>query len=728
MKRACSLLLLLILVAGCGTPTPFVPPTAGPAGIAETVAPPSPTPAGPTPLPTLDFSTAESVGRGFLSAWEAGDYGAMYALLTPAQREGLAQSEFEQAYRTPLNTTTTISVTNAPHTLQIEGDLAWIEFRQVWHTGLFGELRANNRLPLERIGEDWWVVWNRAVIWPDFADGKSFGVDYQIPPRANIYDRNGAGLAVPTTIVTVGVVPNEIQDEPAVVTVLSQVLGRTEDQVRRAFAGQPAHWFIPIGEITAEQRAVHQASLARPGITLRERTGRAYPLDGVGAHVVGWVSPIPAERYQDYRLRGYRGDEWVGIAGLEAWAESILAGRNGGRLFMVNADGSFAGALADRRPERGRAIYTTLDRELQRAAEQALGGRRGAVVALDVHTGAVLALTSGPTFDNNIFVRPAEDVRRAAVLNDPNLPLLNRALQGLYPTGSVFKIVTMAAGLSTAGMQATTPFNCPGHWDGLGVGNRKTCWLSTGHGAIDLADGLTASCNVVYYEVGMRLNAIDPGALSTIALGFGLGQRTGLQELPEAEGLIPTPDWKLERYQMPWAAGDTVNLAIGQGFLQVTPIQVARAVAAVANGGTLYRTYLVDRIGESPTAPEQSFTPRAVGRLPVSDDVLATIRAAMLAVTTNAQIGTATHRFAGLDIPVAGKTGTAQTGRAGEAPHSWFAGYFPADNPQIAMVVIVENAGEGSTVAAPMFRQIVEGYYGREITPLPTPPPAPEGD
>ena len=713
-------LLLAILLAGCNA-APTAPSTA-------TLPPPAAvsTPA-PSPSPTLDAVTPESMGRAFLSAWEAGDYAAMHALLLPSLRAGLAQADFERAYRSALDLTTTISVTLTPQTLSLDQDKAWVTFTTVWHTGLFGDLQAVNQLSLVKENEQWGIDWHRDTIWPDLVSRQTFAVEYQIPPRANIYGHDGAGLAIPSTIVTVGVIPQHIEDEAALLNALAQVLGLPAERIKAVYAGQPAHWYIPIRDISGETSLAYDEQLSLPGIQRRERTGRLYPLGGVASHVVGWVSPIPAERYDTYRQRGYRGDELVGIAGLEAWGEAILAGRNGGRLYIAGADGAHVKTLVERRPERGRAIYTTIDRGLQHSAEQALGARRGAIVALDVHTGAILALTSGPHFDNNVFIRLAEAGPRQAVLNDPNLPLLNRAIQGVYPSGSVFKIITMAAGLEAGGLTAQTSFNCPGYWDGLGEPNRKVCWLKTGHGAITLKDGLSASCNVVFYEAGRVLNRVAPDTLSIYARAFGFGDKTGLQEFADAPGLIPDPAWKQATYREGWGTGDTVNLAIGQGFLLVTPLQIARMMAAVANNGTLYRPYVVDRIVDSAGGVEPVGQPQADGRLPISQANLTIIQEALYATTT-ASFGTATRRFRGLNIPVAGKTGTAEQPVKDALPHSWFAGYFPADNPQIAMVVLVENAGEGSTVAAPMFRQVIEGYYGLPITPLPTPAAIPEGD
>jgi penicillin-binding protein 2 len=719
MRKWILCLLLVVLITGCNNTPTTTPPAATTATAAFT-----PT---PEPTPTLDVATPESVGRGFLSAWEAGDYAEMYTLLLPSLRAGLAQADFESAYRSALDLTTTISVTITPQTLSIDNEKAWIAFSEVWHTGLFGDLQAANQLSLIKENAQWGIDWHRDMIWPDLVSGNTFAVEYQIPPRANIYDKNGSGLAIPSTIVTVGVIPQEIQDETAVLNALAQVLDLTIDEIQATYAGQPVNWFIPIQDISGEVSLANDDLLNLPGIQRRERTGRLYPLEGVASQVVGWVSPIPAESYSLYRQQGYRGDELVGIAGLEAWGETILAGKNGGRLSIVGTDGTHIKSLVERRPERGRAIYTTIDRELQYSAEQALGERRGAIVALDVNTGAILALTSGPHFDNNVFIHLTDTWALQAVLNDPNLPLLNRAIQGVYPSGSIFKVVTIAAGLEAGGLTAESSFFCPGYWDGLGEMNRKVCWLETGHGTITLKNGLSASCNVTFYEVGKILDGVAPDTLSTYGRAFGFGAKTGLQEFADAPGLIPDPEWKQATYHEGWGTGDTVNLAIGQGYLQVTPLQVARMMAAVANNGTLYRPYVVDRVVNSAGNVEPIAQPQATGRLPISQANLTIIQEALYAVTT-ASFGTATHRFQGLNIPVAGKTGTAEQSDENALPHSWFAGYFPADNPQIAMAVMVENAGEGSTVAAPMFRQVLEGYYGLPITPLPTPAAEPQGD
>ncbi len=670
-----------------------------------------------TPAPT-DFSNAESVGRAFLDAWGNNATTQMYDLLAPSLRAGLAPEAFAQAYSNAQNTATALRVRTLPHQLGLENTKAWIDFTVTWETALFGELQAENRLNLIKESDAWWVDWRREAIWPDLAGGNKFAVEYQVPPRANIYDRDQAALAALSTIVTVGVVPERIENEATLLANLSIALNMSQERIQAKYTGQPSNWFIAIADLTGEQSLAYDGLLSTPGIERRERAGRFYPENGAGSHVIGWVSAIPAERLETYRQQGYRDDALVGISGLEAYAESSLAGKNGGRLYLVDTSGAYVRGIAERRPERGRAVTATLDRTLQAQAEKILGDKSGAIVAIDVNTGAIRVMASAPTFDNNIFVRPTDIGQRQALLTDGRRPLLNRATQGTYPSASVFKIVTLSAALETGLFNTSNTFNCLGYWDGLGAMNRKACWLSSGHAAISLYDGLVQSCDVVFYEVGLALDGKDPTLLPTYGAAFGLGQLSGLVEIPEVAGLMPTPQWKFDTYLEIWTVGDTVNLSIGQGFLLVTPLQIAEMLAAVANGGTLYQPYLIERIEAGGSQLEQVTQARARGRLPISAETLATLQQGLLAVTTQTN-GTASHRFAGLSISVAGKTGTAEAPGPTGKPHSWFAGYFPADKPEIAMVVLVENIGEGSSYAAPMFRQMVEAAYGLPLTPLP---------
>jgi len=723
--------MLLLFILGCGSPMPASPTVSILATEVATVTAEVP----PTETPPSPGATA----TGFLNAWSEGDYAAMYVRLSPESRAVIDEAGFTRRYQDAMVTATVITVTTHVRSALQEGAHARVAFDLRLETALVGELVTDTVMSLSLYEDQWWVDWDAGLIWPHLAGGNYFRMDYVTPVRANIYDRNGLGLAVEGKIVTVGVIPGQIQDEPALLAALAQVTGLSTEQIQSRYASAPADWRVPIAEIPAEVSVDQNALLSSiAGIYRDEKNGRLYP--GASApHVIGWVSPVPAERLAEYRALGYRGDEWVGIMGLEAWGESILAGQRGGALSVVTPAGEVVAEVAKRPAEPSRAITTTIDREFQRKVQQILGGRRGAIVVLDAQTGAVLAMASGPGFDTNVFAGPAGAAERSQILSNPANPLFNRATHGTYPSASVFKIVTMSAALERAGMSPTeTIFHCPGYWEGLGPGARKVCWDASGHGDISLEDGLTASCDVVFYSVGQILDELDPHILGEMARAFGLGERTGLVGISEEPGLVPDPEWKVNAIAERWWIGDTINLSIGQGYLLVTPLQIARMLAAVGNGGALYRPYVIERIAGNETTPEQVTQPEVAGQLPLTRGHLQAIQQALLGVTAD-DIGTAWHRYTGLSISVAGKTGTAEAGGPESIPHSWFAAYAPAENPEIAIAVIVERGGEGSTVAAPLTRQVVEAYYGlplsrlpREaeegyVTPTPGPTPGPEG-
>jgi penicillin-binding protein 2 len=711
-----TLLVILFLLISCnGTPTPTT--TTAPTPTPVPVFPPTPTPLPPSPDATAAL---------FLNAWQAGDYAQMYARLSPESLATIDGDAFAQRYQNALNNATVLTVTTRLQSALQEESHAQVAFHLELDTALVGSLITDTVMSLSLHEGQWGVDWDAGLIWPQLADGHYFRMDYTTPVRANIYDRNGLALAAEGTIVTVGVIRGQIEDEEAVLEALTRVTGLSRDEIRVKYASAPAEWKVPIADISAEVSVDHNDALSIPGIYRDEKDGRIYPHAGVAPHVVGWVSPVPAEQLDAYRARGYRGDEWVGVSGLEASGEEILAGKHGGQLRVVNAAGEEIATIAESPAIPSRAIHTTIDREFQAQVEEILGGRRGAIVVLNANTGEVLAMASGPGFDSNAFVGPTSGDERVQIVTDPRRVLFNRATQGTYPSGSVFKIITMSAAVEDGGMDPqNTGFHCPGFWEELGPAYRKGCWKEDGHGDITLQDGLTASCDVVFYSVGKRLDEQNPEMLPRFARAFGFGEPTGIEGVLEESGLVPAPSWKVNTIGEAWWVGDTVNLAIGQGYLLVTPLQIARMIAAVGNGGTLYRPYVIRSLGPAGDAiPEEVTTPEVVGALPVSPQNLQAIQEALLGVTTKS-IGTAPHRFSGLSIPVAGKTGTAEVGGPDTMPHSWFAAYAPAGDPEIAIAVIVENAGEGSTVAAPMTRQVVEAYYGLSLTPLP--PQAEEG-
>ncbi len=704
---AAALIPWIVVLAGCASLQP--PPTLTPA-------PPTPTVATPDP---------QGTAAAFLAAWERADYAGMYSLLSPLSQDAIAPADFQARY---VEMAATAAVTElraqALNTLK-SGASAQVLFEVTLRSALFGEIIRKTTLPLVYTDGRWAVSWTDGLILPEMEGGGTLSVQASFPARANIYDRNGLGLAVQGEAVALGVQPGLIQDETALLDAVAPLLGQTPAALRAKYADARPDWYVPLGEVNAADIQPRLGLLTSlPGLILRTYPTRFYPLSGAAPQVVGYLGAIPPAQAAEYQTQGYSGDERVGLAGLEAWGEPYLAGTRGGTLSVVFADGRST-PIAERQRQPAQALYATLDRPLQLAAQQALAGFRGAIIILDPATGAVLAMASSPAFDPNLFdpTNP-NSTQLEAVLADPATPLLNRAAQSAYPPGSVFKIPVMGAALLSGLYTPDTIVNCGNVWDGLGPSALKYNWTYGTNikppGKINLVQALQTSCNPYFYTVALDLDRMNPEYLPEIARQFGFGAYTQIGQIAEAPGLVPDPAWKQATYQDAWRPGDSVNMGIGQGYMLVTPLQVAQMLAAVRNGGTLYRPQLVDKIAPPGGTPSVVRQPVVNGQLPVSAEQLEAIRAGLRAVTGEAG-GTARHRFLNLGIPVAGKTGSAQNN--GGDPHSWFAGYTEAerpDKPDIVIVVMAENAGEGSDVAAPLFRRLVETYFfDRPSTLLP---------
>jgi penicillin-binding protein 2 len=670
----------------------------------------------PTPQPTVDTSRppAEPVAQAFLDAWQRADYNTMYNLVSVDTQARLSPEAFTNRYTAAQSTATAQFVRAQLRSALQEGDQLNANYHVEWDTALFGTLKADQGMTLTLENNEWRVQWDDGLIWPDLASGGQFQIQYQIPRRANIYDREGKGLAVDGKIVTVGVIPGEIKDEATLLAGLSPILNLSPEDIKAKYASAKPDWFVPLGDIPFDVSQANAAVLKSPGVQLRESAQRVYK--GIAPHVVGYIAQITADNLQEWKDRGYRGDEWVGATGLEAWGEPYLAGTHGGTLTVISADGTSVKTLADQPATPSRSIYTTIDRKMQEATDKILAGHKGAIVVMNPKTGEILAMSSYPSYDPNALIN------QYAVQPTGEQSFLNRATQGAYPPGSTFKPVTMAAGMEVGGYTATSSFFDPGFWEGFGAAFRKVCWLTTGHGNIDLQDGLSASCDTVFYEVGKTLQEKDPNALPTIARGFGLGHTTGITGVTEVAGLIPDPAWKQQNSSQAWVPGDTVNMAIGQGDVQATPLQMASLYAAIANGGTLYRPRVVQKIGSNNEPPEEVWQPEVMGKLPVSATTLKAIQDGLHGVIVSPR-GTAGFVFKGFPKSVAGKTGTAETGGPNDVSHAWFAAYAPFEDPEILVLVFLENGGQGSYNAAPLARNVLEAYYDLPLTPPPAVPP-----
>ncbi|MDX1436891.1 MAG: penicillin-binding transpeptidase domain-containing protein, partial [Anaerolineales bacterium] len=538
-----------------------------------------------------------------------------------------------------------------------------------------------------------------------------------VPSRGNIYDQNGHARVAQADAVALGLDTSQVDpgQENALLNTLWDLTGIRPDSLRPTLdAYSEFGWYLPVGEAPADLvQQVDSVLTSFAGMVMRAYRSRFYFDGGIAPQSIGYVSAIQEDEAETYKRLGYRIDEKVGRGGLEEWGEEFLSGQRGGALYVVEADGSILTKLAETEPEASYSIFTTLDRDLQIQAEEAMSGFRGAIVVMERDTGRVLAMVSSPDFDPNLF-EPTNFNREfllGDIFNNPDTPLLNRATQGQYPLGSVFKIITMAAALETGLYDLEQTFEC-GHAFTEIPGFISYDWTFEkelpASGTLTLQEGLMRSCNPFFQHIGLAFyNQNLQDLITNMSQDFGLGVDPELVGVPGEEGQIPVPENEIE----------AVNQAIGQGAMLVTPLQVAKFIAAIGNGGTVYQPQIIERI-ESPSGEVlQEFEPQEIGELPISEDTLASVQEAMRMVVSSPR-GTATHRFANPPAPIAGKTGTAETG-GGRDPHAWFAGYTYAereDKPDLAIVVLVENVGEGSDYAAPIFRRVLEIYYSGRPT------------
>lgn len=743
MKRIVTVALLVaIFTSGCGL-LPTAPTT------------PEPTTTLPGPsVRNTPAPDAEGTAQQFLDAWAKEDYDTMYSLLSSLTQAGVSKDDFTQTYQTvsaivALNGISTQIVSSLVHP-----DKAQVRYRVTFHSAAVGDFVQEPYMDLVRDGNTWKIAWTKAAIMPDLGGGNQLSMQVNTPVRANIYDENGLALATQGDIVALWIVPNQIggkDAESTMLSVLSKLLDKKAENIKALYDDiRNTDWRVPLGEVLLSDFQKYQGTLASVGgVNWAIYPGRYYPDEGLAPHSVGYVAQIQESQVQQYERLGYPKDAFVGQAGLEEVYESDLRGVPGGALDLLDANGTVIKELASRDPQPPYAVYTNLDRNLQLNTQQALQSFpeqvRGAAVVLNRDTGAVLAIASTPGFDSNLFDwhNPNSSDGLTKLFQNTNQPLVNRATHGTYPIGSLFKIITMAAALKSGYYQPDTIYDCEGSWnEDPSIGPLYDWTHDRGlppQGKITLMQGLERSCNPWFFHIAYDLfNKGLPTALPEMAQAFGLGQSTGI-EIGDEAGVVPSPETKAQRNDIPWGPGDVVNLAIGQGFLQVTPVQVARYLAAVGNGGTLYKPQLVNKVENAVGDVKYQFQPESQGRLPLTDQQLSAIQEAMVQVI-RAPKGTARNRFLGLNLNIAGKTGTAQTSQA--EPNAWFGAYTfeeRKDKPDIAVAVIIENQGEGADWAAPVVRRIIESYFfGRPLSLYPwesqigvirtaTPTPTPGG-
>ena len=561
--------------------------------------------------------------------------------------------------------------------------------------------------------------------------------------RGVVYDRHGEILVDNRPSFDVVFVPEDARERRRqVLRNLAGYLGNDEPglmQAVRAPSKRPPYEGIVLRRDVDWQGVValetHQFDL--PGVSLQVGPKRYYPDGPLEAHLLGYVGEVSETELASGS--GYRPGELLGKAGLEKSWDDDLRGVPGGEQVEVDALGRRMRVLEDVPDLPGSTLTLTLDRDLQEAADRALGEHDGAIVALDPRSGEVLAMVSHPAYDPNVFARGIRREEWRALVQDRKHPLNNRAVQGQFPPGSTFKVAVATGALEKGVVNSSTGVSCSG---GIPFGNHFfRCWKKGGHGAVNLHRAITESCDVFFYQIGRRLG-VD--GIAEYAHRLGLGIPTGIRLEHEKAGTIPDTAWKKRRFNQPWFEGETLSVAIGQGYVTATPLQMANLAATIANGGTRYRPFYVKRVEAPDGTLRHEFEPEVLGEAHLKPSTLEQVRAGMRDVVMS-DSGTG-KKARVLGIEVAGKTGTSQVVKMGEdrnrqnrgaeatRDHAWFIAFAPVEAPEIAIACIVEHAGGGGgAFAAPVVQQVLEHYFTRNQGPaLPRPveaaaPPAKTG-
>lgn len=716
-------LLLVLVLAGCGTTS------------ATEGAQPLPTRMALAATPDcMPQASAERPAFEFLDAWQARNYEVMYSLTSTASQQATPFGVFKDLYESSHDEMTLESLTYHPNAMQPDpnnNSITVLDYNVTFETTVVGTFTDANRL-LHLVFEPescaWRVAWTAGNIFAEMENGGLLRLTPSVPRRASIYDRDGVVLADQEgRMVTVSIVPGQVADLPACLNTLAAALERPLDQVQDRVTAFRQDWLGEVGIMEPSMYLAWESMLVRDcDAEFGSIPTRQYPSGDLAPHILGAVGYLSEEELAATDAPGFTIDSILGRSGIEASADPYLRGQPGGLLEVALPSGQRLRLIAESRPQPSRSVYLTLDAALQRETldifqrwhePYASTSDGGAVVVMDVNTGAVLAMVSYPTYDANLFAPFPQMGRGTAAEAIAALPddiQLNRATQAAYPAGSTMKIITSIAAADSGVYALDQRYTCSGVWEREGL--VQFDWLPGGHGTINLAGAVTRSCNPYYYEAGWAMNQQDPALLPSYAKQLGLGDFTGMTDLAESPGFIGDPIWARQTFGA-WRTIDAVTMAIGQGFVEVTPLQMARVYAAVANGGTLYRPQVVESVR---LLNEVSYTmePDAMRDFDVDAAVLDVVREGMCNVTTT-QAGTATFQFNAPQfdtlqeiIGVCGKTGTAtdQTPDPGP-PHAWFIGYAPRENPEIVVAAIVENSDDGSAVAAPIVRDVMQYYF-----------------
>jgi len=640
---------------------------------------------------------------------------------------------------------------------------------------------------LALVGQLWRLQIVRGDYYQQAADVNRFRLEANPAPRGIIYDRRGYILARNMPQVNVSLIPAYLPEDP---DERRSLLYRLADLLDVPFASTPPRSLVTdshlpqlepetqsepgVLEILEEaELAPYRPALVKsgvprdvamileeehldwPGVLVQAEPVREYLHGALTSHILGFVGPIPQEQADDYSALDYNvNQDLVGLTGIEYTYEQELRGDSGQKLVEVDVAGREIQAVGEPQPATpGHSLQLTLDLDLQKAMEQALQSQlratfkqQGVAIAINPQTGEILGMVSLPSYDNNAFTGGISSETLVELQEDPDRPLVNHAISGMFPPGSTFKIVVASGGLEEEVITEATRLYCGGilwlpnryYPEDPSLAQPFYCWIYHGihgrHGALSVVSAIGQSCDIFFYQVGggyrNQFEGLGEERLGYYAELFGFGEQSGIDLPAESTGLVPTVRWKRLNYSESWVTGDTYNMSIGQGFMLATPLQVLNAVATVANGGTLYRPQLVREIIDSDGNTVRAFAPDVIRQVPVSSANLELVRQGMRYAVAG-PAGTAR----GINVPgvaVAGKTGTAEffvdrnkdgipdRDREGNLPtHAWFTAFAPFDDPEIAVVVFVYGGGEGSTTAIPVANEILNYYFSRDVGDTP---------
>ena len=675
----------------------------------------------------------DGVATSYAEAWQKGEYQKMWSLLTEASQARVGTEGFidrlpriaQEMGQTSLEVK--VGASSRPLVSgSADANHATVPLDVAFRTSRVGEVRRTTTLALVFSGEKekgvWRIEWSPTDILPNLVPGRLVRMTRVNTTRGRILARDGSELATFTDAGVVGVIPGQVRSQSGLIASLAPTLGVTAESITAKLA-QP--WvtndtFVPIRTLAGAALDAARAKLAViEGVQVQATRMRSYPT-GLASQTLGYlVEASEADAAKpDRAKRGVQAGDLIGKpdSGLEATLDAVLGGTYGWRLTVIEPNATVVETLGESPALPGQDVVLSLDIAMQRAAENSLGDRKGALVAEDPWSGEILAIASRPTYDLNAFIT-GDTAAIAKYSADANKPLFNRATFGQYASGSSFKPVTAAAALREGLYKYGDRIDCPARWTGYGLQ-----WVQLNHetsdlGLIDMRTAIARSCNTFFYELGKRLNDRDPNLLPNTAKSFGLGKATDIEYVLEAEGIVPSPDWKQTHFtnasDRVWNPGDATNLAIGQGDLLVTPLQMANYAAALANDGIVWKPRLVTELRDRSGASVKKFDKVVAGHAGATNTELSLIRDAMRAVVADTD-GTVYFPFRTFPVSVAGKSGTAQT--PGD-PNGWFIGFANFEAPSVAFAAVFEQFHESpgsfaSQVAGTAVRQTLAARFG----------------